>query len=46
MHILEKFTALWNTPEGRSLIFKALWYISLGMVVLGYLIIAYLLLMT
>lgn len=44
MFILEKLTALWDSPEGRGLIFRALWYISLGMMVLGYVIIAYMLL--
>ncbi len=43
MFIDEKLAALWDSPEGRALIFRILWYISLGMMVLGYLIIAYML---
>ncbi len=43
MYIFEKLAALWDSPEGRALIFRILWYISLGMMVLGYLIIAYML---
>jgi hypothetical protein len=43
MYIFEKLTALWDSPEGRGLIFRVMWYISLGMMVLGYLIIAYML---
>lgn len=43
MHIDEKLAALWDSPEGRALIFRVLWYISLGMMVLGYVIIAYML---
>lgn len=43
MRIEEKLTALLESPEGRALIFRILWYISLGMMVLGYIIIAYLL---
>jgi Flp pilus assembly protein TadB len=43
MRLEDKLRALWETPEGRALIFKVLWYISLGMMVLGYIIIAYML---
>jgi hypothetical protein len=43
MQIDEKLAALWDSPEGRALIFRVLWYISLGMMVLGYVIIAYML---
>lgn len=46
MQIDEKLAALWDTPEGRALIFRFLWYIALGMMVLGYIIIAYLLFFT
>lgn len=43
MWLVDKLMALWDTPEGRALIFRVLWYISLGMMALGYLIIIYLL---
>lgn len=43
MRLFDELAALWDTPEGRSLIFRILWYLSLGMMVLGYLIIVYLL---
>jgi hypothetical protein len=43
MRLEEKLAALWDTPEGRALIFRVFWYISLGMMVLGYIIIAYML---
>ncbi len=43
MRLKDELAALWDTQEGRALIFKVLWYISLGMMVLGYAIIAYLL---
>jgi Flp pilus assembly protein TadB len=44
MRFIDEMAALWDTPEGRALIFRVLWYISLGMMVVGYLIIAYMLL--
>lgn len=43
MPIGERLAALWDTTEGRALIFRVLWYVSLGMMGLGYAIIAYLL---
>ncbi len=44
MRLKDKLAALWETPEGRTLVFRVLWYISLAMMVIGYGIIAYLLL--
>jgi hypothetical protein len=43
MRVEDKLAALWETPEGRSLVFRALWYLSLAMMALGYAIIVYLL---
>jgi hypothetical protein len=43
MGLEEKLAALWDSPEGRGIIFRLFWYISLGMMVLGYIIIAYML---
>ncbi len=43
MRLWDELAALWDTPEGRALIFRMLWYLSLAMMVLGYAIIVYLL---
>jgi hypothetical protein len=42
MSIRDRFLEFFDKPETKALVFRILWYVSLGMMVLGYLIIVYL----